>query len=30
MVYQTEVRVNGVYLLPNTKNDSSGKNKARR
>lgn len=30
MVYQTEVRVNGVYLLPNSKNDSSGKDKARR
>lgn len=30
MVYQTEVRVNNVYLLPNTKNDSTGKNKARR
>ena len=30
MQYQTEVRVNGVYLLPNTKNDASGKDKARR
>lgn len=30
MVYQTEVRVGGAYLLPNTKNDSSGKDKARR
>lgn len=30
MIYQTEVRVNGIYLLPNTKNDSSGKDKARR
>ena len=30
MIYQTEVRVGGVYLLPNPKNDSSGKDKARR
>lgn len=30
MVYQTEVRVNNIYLLPNSKNDSSGKDKARR
>jgi single-strand DNA-binding protein len=29
-VYQTEVRVNGIYLLPNSKNDTSGKDKARR
>lgn len=30
MVYQTEVRVSGVYLLPNPSNDDSGKTKARR
>jgi len=30
MIYQTEVRVNNVYLLPNTKNDDSGKKKYRR
>ena len=30
MVYQTEVRVSNVYLLPNTKNDNSGKSKSRR
>lgn len=29
-VYQTEVRIDGVYLLPNSSNDSSGKNKSRR
>lgn len=29
-VWQTEVRVNNIYLLPNTKNDSSGRSKARR
>ena len=29
-VYQTEVRVNSVYLLPNPANDDSGKSKARR
>lgn len=30
MVYQTEVRVGNIYLLPNTSNDSSGRSKARR
>lgn len=30
MVYQTEVRVSGVYLLPNPKNDDSGKSKYKR
>lgn len=30
MVYQTEVRVSGVYLLPNPSNDDRGKTKARR
>ena len=30
MVYQTEVRVDNIYLLPNTKNDSSGSNKGSR
>lgn len=31
MVYQTEVRVSNVYLLPNTKNDSeAGKNAKKR
>ena len=29
-VYQTEVRIDSIYLLPNSKNDSSGKSKARR
>ena len=30
MVYQTEVRVNNVYLLPNPSNDDTGRSKARR
>ena len=30
MIYQTEVRVSGVYLLPNPKNDDSGKSKYKR
>ena len=30
MVYQTEVRVGNIYLLPNISNDSSGRSKARR
>lgn len=30
MVYQTEVRVGNIYLLPNPTNDNSGRSKARR
>lgn len=30
MVYQTEVRISNVYLLPNSRNDSSGGKKQRR
>lgn len=30
MIYQMEVRISNVYLLPNPTNDNSGKNKARR